>query len=56
MKTVDVGPDDVVVVDVSDIAAAESQLVRVLAESGHSVASVTRGSTSLEEVFLEVTR
>lgn len=56
VKTVGVGPDGLVVVDVSDVALAETQLVRVLADSGHPVVSMTKRATSLENVFLEVTR
>lgn len=56
VKTVVVEGDEKVVVDVSDVATAERQLVQVLAASGCRVVSVTKGTTSLEDVFLEVTR
>jgi ABC-2 type transport system ATP-binding protein len=56
VKTVDVGPGEQVVVTVSDVAAAEMQLVRVLADGGCRVVSISKGTTSLEDVFLEVTR
>ncbi len=56
VKTVDVGPGEQVVVTVSDVAAAEMQLVRVLADGGSRVVSISKGTTSLEDVFLEVTR
>ena len=44
------------VVEVSDQEAAERNLVPVLAAAGQPVVSVTPQRTSLEEVFLEVTR
>jgi ABC-2 type transport system ATP-binding protein len=56
VKTVDVGPDGRLAIAVSDIEAAEMRLVAVLAESGVPVVSMTRHTTSLEDVFLEVTR
>lgn len=56
VKKVDIAPDNAVVVDVSDVAIAEIQLVRVLADVGHRVVSLTKGTSSLEDVFLEVTR
>ncbi|MGI9667296.1 MAG: ATP-binding cassette domain-containing protein [Acidimicrobiia bacterium] len=45
----------VVTVQVSNVDEAEAELVKVLAESGHSVQSIAPVSSSLEEVFLEVT-
>lgn len=55
VKTVGVGPDGKLAIAVSDIEAAEMRLVVVLAASGVPVASMTRHTTSLEDVFLEVT-
>jgi ABC-2 type transport system ATP-binding protein len=43
-------------IDVRNLAAAEQNLVRVLAESGVPVISVAPDQPSLERVFLEVTR
>jgi len=56
VKNVLVEEDKKVVVDVADVATAELRLVQVLAAAGHRVVSVTKGTTSLEDVFLEVTR
>lgn len=56
VKSVGVGPGEVIAIDVSDVDEAERRLVHVLAGSGHPVVSVTKDSTTLEEVFLEVTR
>lgn len=56
VKAVALSNDGSLVVDVADVAIAETQLVRVLADSGQRVASIAKGTTSLEEVFLEVTR
>jgi len=56
VKNVLVEGDKKVVVDVADVATAELRLVQVLAAAGHRVVSVTKGTTSLEDVFLEVTR
>jgi ABC-2 type transport system ATP-binding protein len=44
------------VVEVSDVDQAERSLIPLLAASGHPVISVTPQRTSLEQVFLEVTR
>jgi ABC-2 type transport system ATP-binding protein len=44
------------IIEVRDGEAAERNLVPVLAASGHPVVSVTPQRTSLEQVFLEVTR
>ncbi|MGI9584422.1 MAG: hypothetical protein ACR2N7_02410 [Acidimicrobiia bacterium] len=52
----DVGPDGRLSVAVSDVEAAEQNLVRVLAASGSPIGSVSRVTTSLEDVFLEVTK
>jgi ABC-2 type transport system ATP-binding protein len=43
-------------IEVTDQAAAERHLVPLLAATGHPVVSVTPHRTSLEQVFLEVTR
>lgn len=51
-----VGPAGEVLVTVTDVAAAERGLVRVLASLDVPVVSVDPVSTSLEEIFLEVTR
>ena len=48
--------DHRVAVAVTDTDAAEQRLVRVLAEVGHPVISVSPTQSSLEDVFLEVTR
>jgi len=56
VKSVLVEGEEKVVVDVTDVAVAEHKLVQVLAASGRRVVSVTKGTTSLEDVFLEVTR
>lgn len=56
VKTVALSIDGSLVVDVADVVTAETQLVRVLADSGQRVVSIAKGTTSLEEVFLEVTR
>jgi hypothetical protein len=56
VQSVLVEGDETVVVDVVDVAVAERELVQVLAASGRRVVSVTKGTTSLEDVFLEVTR
>lgn len=56
VKSVDVGPDEKLAIAVSDATEAEKRLVQVLAASGHPVTSMIRGETSLEDVFLEVTR
>lgn len=45
-----------VFVEVTDVDAAEQGLVGVLAAAGHPVVSISPHATSLEEVFLEVTR
>ncbi len=50
------GRDGAVLVTVSDVRAAEANLVRVLAACAVPVISVTPASTSLEQIFLEVTR
>jgi len=50
-----VGVSSAVTVSVSDVQEAERRLVRVLADVGEPVISVSPESTSLEEVFLEVT-
>ncbi len=56
VKAVDVGPDESIMVDVSDVVKAERQLIQVLASSGQPVLSLAKDQTSLEDVFLEVTR
>lgn len=56
VKTVEVGPDGLLSIDVSDMDAAERRLIVILAESGDPVVSMTWASSSLEEVFLEVTQ
>lgn len=48
--------DERLTILVSDMAAAESRLVGVLSDAGHPVVSVSPGGTTLEDVFLEVTR
>lgn len=50
------GPDGEVLVTVTDVDAAERGLVRVLASLDVPIVSVNPVSTSLEEIFLEVTR
>jgi ABC-2 type transport system ATP-binding protein len=50
------GPDGEVLVTVTDVDAAERSLVHVLASLDVPVTSVNPVSTSLEEIFLEVTR
>jgi len=56
VTSVGVGPDETLAVAVSDVAEAERRLVQVLAVSGHPVVSVTKSESSLEQVFLEVTK
>ncbi|MFV1970582.1 MAG: ABC transporter ATP-binding protein [Acidimicrobiia bacterium] len=56
VTSVGVGPDETLAVVVSDVAEAERRLVQVLAASGHPVVSVTQSKSSLEQVFLEVTK
>ncbi|MEN8041170.1 MAG: ABC transporter ATP-binding protein [Actinomycetota bacterium] len=56
VKSVGVGSDGLLSLVVSDRAAAEQELVGILAGSGHPVQWVNQGTTSLEDVFLEVTR
>lgn len=56
VKTVQVEGNDTVVVEILDVAAAEHRLVQVLAASDCRVVSISKGGTSLEDVFLEVTR
>jgi ABC-2 type transport system ATP-binding protein len=56
VRSVVVGPGEVIAIDVSDVPLAERRLVHVLAASGHPVVSVTKDATTLEDVFLEVTR
>ena len=46
----------VIAVVIGDIPTAERRLVEVLAASGERVVSISPESTSLEEVFLEVTK
>lgn len=48
--------DGTVLVAISDMGAAETQLVGVLARLGHRVVSVEPQVESLEQVFLEVTQ
>jgi ABC-2 type transport system ATP-binding protein len=56
VTSVGVGPDETLAVAVSDVAEAERRLVQVLAASGHRVVFMTRSESSLEQVFLEVTK
>jgi len=56
VTSAEVEPDGRLTVDVSDVAEAERRLVSVLAASGRRVVSISPEATSLEEVFLEVTR
>jgi ABC-2 type transport system ATP-binding protein len=56
VNTVDVGENGILTISVSDVEIAEIRLVAVLAATGVAVASMTRHTTSLEDVFLEVTR
>ena len=56
MTSVGVGPDETLAIAVSDLALAEVDPVRVLAECGHPVVFVSNSTHSLEQVFLEVTR
>lgn len=53
---VSVGVDEKLTVTVRDVREAETRLVAVLAYVGEPVISVSPESTSLEEVFLEVTK
>jgi ABC-2 type transport system ATP-binding protein len=53
---VEVTDDGVLLVGVSDLRRAESDLVPVLASLGHPIVSVQPRAESLEQVFLEVTR
>ncbi len=55
VSSAEVGADDEVLVTVSDLDAAERDLVRVLASVGVPVVSVNPVSRSLEDIFLEVT-
>jgi ABC-2 type transport system ATP-binding protein len=55
VRTVATLPNHQVVIDVTDVDAAEQALVPLLASGGHPVVSVVPGSKSLEEIFLEVT-
>jgi len=45
-----------IAVDVSDRTAAEANLVSLLAAVGHAVVSISPEETSLEDIFLELTR
>ncbi|GMR02004.1 MAG: ABC transporter ATP-binding protein [Acidimicrobiia bacterium] len=56
VTSVDVEADGRLTVDVSDVDETERCLVSVLAASGRRVVSISPEATSLEEVFLEVTR
>ena len=56
VTSVGVGPDETLAIAVSDLALAEVDLVRVLAECGRPVVFVSNSTHSLEQVFLEVTR
>ena len=56
VNTVEVGPNETLSIAVSDVSQAESRLVQVLAASGCSVVFMTRSTSSLEQVFLEVTQ
>jgi hypothetical protein len=51
-----ISPSGVIAVVIGDIPTAERRLVEVLAASGERVVSISPESTSLEEVFLEVTK
>lgn len=55
VRSVDRGHDEQLVVEVTDMESAEGGLVSILARAGHPVVSISPGSKSLEEVFLEVT-
>ena len=50
------GNSETVTVVVSDVEAAERRLVGILAAAGERVVSINPESSSLEEVFLEVTK
>jgi ABC-2 type transport system ATP-binding protein len=56
VRTVEVGPNETLSIGVSDLAEAEMRLVQILAASGYPVVSMTRSTSSLEDVFLEVTQ
>ena len=56
VNTVEVGPNETLSIAVSDVSQAESRLVQVLAASGCPVVFMTRSTSSLEQVFLEVTQ
>lgn len=56
VKTVEEGPNETLSIAVSDMAEAESRLVQILAASGFPVVSMIRSTSSLEDVFLEVTQ
>ena len=56
VRSVEVGPNETLSIAVSDVAQAESRLVQVLAGSGCAVVFMTRSTSSLEQVFLEVTQ
>lgn len=55
VRSVDRGPDEKLVIEVTDMEAAEGGLVSILARGRHPVVSISPGSKSLEDVFLEVT-
>jgi len=56
VTSVEIGNSETITVVVSDVPSAERRLVEVLAESGERIVSIRPESSSLEEVFLEVTQ